>query len=413
MNELIERRTENSKTFALGGNKRRSEISSVIIHYKDDYSNAKGLWKDIDLTPDTNGDITKAPYTAIHNNGSIVFTDRKTGDSVTIKPSKIGTKEASLSDVSLIVFPEGIKLQREIKSDTDALTAEYDIEVKGKSVKLQADAVDLDGKKVSITYKIESGKLTETVSLKTTDSIGQEIPVKYPIKIDPTLTVQPCAKDCFISSYAVNDNYDNYGSSLWIEKSDTAIIHTLLEFDISAMPVGATISSAVMSLYYASAAAGTPAGRTYTASRLLRRDWVAAQATYNIYKTDSNWTTAGAGSDGNDYTSADAIDATMPATGNWCNWTITEQVKTAYAGSFTADFKIVDKNASGATRHIPSLWNQHYVVDTDLCPKLVIDYTEGTGWANIAKVMDIASADMAKINGVAVADIAKLNSVTV
>jgi hypothetical protein len=44
---------------------------------------------------------------------------------------------------------------------------------------------------------------------------------------------------------------------------------------------------------------------------------------------------------------------------------------------------------------------------------LVIDYTEGTGWANIAKVMDIASADMAKINGVAVADIAKLNSVTV
>jgi len=46
-------------------------------------------------------------------------------------------------------------------------------------------------------------------------------------------------------------------------------------------------------------------------------DWVEGQATWNIWKTGSDWTTGGAGSDGNDYLSAVLGSVAITGTGSY------------------------------------------------------------------------------------------------
>jgi hypothetical protein len=81
--EVTEKRTENSKTYYLGNNKYRAEISIGAVHYKDDYKDADEQFKDIDLTW-VNGKITKAPYTLERIGNKIIVLDKKTGQTGTI-----------------------------------------------------------------------------------------------------------------------------------------------------------------------------------------------------------------------------------------------------------------------------------------------------------------------------------------
>ena len=81
--------------------------------------------------------------------------------------------------------------------------------------------------------------------------------------------------------------------------------HSLIRFSgLSNISAVATVSSAVLSLYHFN---GTSV-QTFSLRRLLR-NWVEAQATWNIYSTDNNWSTAGATSDGNDRSSG--VSATL------------------------------------------------------------------------------------------------------
>ena len=57
--------------------------------------------------------------------------------------------------------------------------------------------------------------------------------------------------------------------------------------------------------------------------RILRIDWVEAEATWNIYKSGSSWSTAGCSSDGNDYTTTNVVTSTVPAGYGWKSVDIT------------------------------------------------------------------------------------------
>ena len=202
---------------------------------------------------------------------------------------------------------------------------------------------------------------------------------QYPVFIDPTLTVQPASKDADLSSFAPTANNGNdvtfsmgfYYTNFPIVISD--IRRGLCEFDIDwgvDIPDGATISSAVLNLY----AYDVVSSDTYTCSRLLRRDWVELQATWVIYKTGSSWTTAGCGSNGNDYTSADAVGIAVSSTG-WKQWTITSQVQTAQTGDFNVATRIAGTTTSGTTSKLFYARSSEYAGDTSLRPKLIVEYT--------------------------------------
>lgn len=91
----------------------------------------------------------------------------------------------------------------------------------------------------------------------------------------------------------------NYGSSSNFEVTKWDVsdhTHALLKFDLSSVSGPVTVSSVTVGIYLNSDGGGTHA----VDLRRLLRNWVEAQATWNIYATASNWTTAGALSDGND-----------------------------------------------------------------------------------------------------------------
>lgn len=117
----------------------------------------------------------------------------------------------------------------------------------------------------------------------------------------------PATPDTYLDEFSATTNFGtgtlNVGSIV-----DTEAI-VLLEFDISDITAGSTITSATLEL---NIAANVTAGAGKL-SRVLRTDWSELQATWTIYKTSNNWNTGGCKGDGSDYTSTAEITYGAPS----------------------------------------------------------------------------------------------------
>lgn len=106
-----------------------------------------------------------------------------------------------------------------------------------------------------------------------------------------------------IDTYLRTDNpTTNNGSDVLLAVGDDAtlspqVYRTLIKYDLSPIPVNSVILFA--SLFLTTERDRSTTTRDYKIYRVLR-DWVELQATQNIWKTANNWTTPGAGSNGND-----------------------------------------------------------------------------------------------------------------
>ncbi len=232
------------------------------------------------------------------------------------------------------------------------------------------------------------------------------------------LTVQPSGKDNWLYEGAATSNF---GTSVDIQVNNTPagyVQRSILEFAINwgtDIPAGATITSATLNLYYYNHGANDPAGRTYWAYRLTRTDWVEIQSTWNIYKTGSNWTAPGG-----DYTATDGASLAVPAGYGWMAWNVLAQVQYAQTNTVNVEFLVKDGTEDDATQYYALFHSNNYVVDTSLCPKLVIAYTIA-GWANIKNIPmgtgKILATDIANIRmgtgSIAVADISDFGGVAV
>lgn len=121
-----------------------------------------------------------------------------------------------------------------------------------------------------------------------------------------TDTYAGCA-DVQIRESASSSNY-NGGDPMEMHKYGSGDhANLLIAFSgIASIPAGSTITDAKIWIKLSGDGGGTP---TYSAQRLLR-NWLESQATWNVWTTGNNWTTAGALSDGNDRS------ATVAATGS-------------------------------------------------------------------------------------------------
>jgi len=180
-----------------------------------------------------------------------------------------------------------------------------------------------------------------------------------------TLTIQPANIDTYL--YA-NDADGNFGSLLYLQICGSNWTSRILaKFDFSSLPVGATITDAILSLYVRSDT--NAQDRTYWVYELTQTDWVELEATWNKYKTGNNWASAGG-----DYTVTNGASAIVPADNNWMNWNVLALVQHFQsAHSEVANFLLKDGNeTSGDASYFHS---REYTTDTSLCPKLVITYT--------------------------------------
>lgn len=381
--EIISKRIKNSKTFDLGGGKHRLVLSDTI-HYKDNYADKSEQWKDIDLTWEGNR-ITKAPYELTLEGNKITVRDKETGEISTLELLEIGGKAipaqaweksrglARAFDTNLEVVAENtrVRFTRILKSDKASREAKY--KVTG-NIPLRVSAGDEEDE-LPVEWTLKDGILTETLK--------PDRPVKYPVRVDPTLTIQPSSKDAFIQE-ANADRHRGASTTLQVNITAANEVRSLCEFAITwgtDIANGATLDAATFSMYVGWTSAE---GRTYKAQRLLRLDWIegadedpsTSGATWNDYKivdtVHSTWTTAGAGNDGADYTSADEASDTVPAATNWMDWNVLTQVQWAQTNDKDIAFRIVDEGADAAEY---TNFDSNNGATANQKPKLAIDYT--------------------------------------
>lgn len=213
-NEIIELRTENSKTKWLGGNRYSTEISLGAIHYKDNYSNSSEQWKDIDLTF-VNNQITKAPYilTVNPDTYSLTMYDKRTGSTASLALLSIGGKScgkvtksdskgkmtfsnvATDTDIEVVADNTRVQFKRILKSVNAPVEAIFGLSQIGTGITVTSearyvDSADMADARIPVIASKSGGLLTET--------IDKSKVTKYSVEIDPTLNIAVTAStdDC-------------------------------------------------------------------------------------------------------------------------------------------------------------------------------------------------------------------------
>jgi len=193
------------------------------------------------------------------------------------------------------------------------------------------------------------------------------------------LIVQPSAKDTFIRS---DNPTTNYGTDILLKTydRDTLTIRPLLEFDISGLPADQTLLSATLELYYVEISGTDPVGKTIWAYKQSHPDWVEAEATYNIYKTGSNWTNPGG-----DYVTSDPAggSTTFPADYGWMSWDILDICQDAYDSSIAVEILLRFETEGLSSEYSGGYFYSNNYSTAYYRPKLTIEYEseEEPGWA--------------------------------
>lgn len=268
-NDIINMRTEHSKTYSLGKNKFAIDSYIDTIHYKDNYSDLSEVWKDIDLSI-VNNQIIKAPYILTIDNVKLSYNiiDKKTGDSLTI--CGIGKLEP---------FNTGFRLVRQIDDATELwkLNAEFSITQKGTSISVNSRAFDATGKELYVNSKIENNVLSENISSK------ELIDIVYPIIIDPTIDIQANASlddlrmelsNTTLDSEAVLCNLGDY------DGSGNKGYGAAVRFPLS-IPQGSVIDTANITLQARNSRSGTTCN-----ARIVAESSVNASAYSDVWGTE-------------------------------------------------------------------------------------------------------------------------------
>ena len=151
----------------------------------------------------------------------------------------------------------------------------------------------------------------------------------------------------------------NYGSAIWMF-AQTNVYYILIRADISGLPPGALVSSAILSLWDDTAA--TLTGWTFRTHKVLRA-WVESQATYNSWAAGQAWAAAGMQS-GTDYVAAHTAETTFVNSG----WTQIDVTSDVAAGSATW----VLRNLADAGR---ACWDASEHTVPARRPYMTIEYT--------------------------------------
>jgi hypothetical protein len=208
------------------------------------------------------------------------------------------------------------------------------------------------------------------------------------------LTIQPCVRDTFLD---VNNTAYNWGVSTILSFSGP---HTVLIAwdDLSGIPAGATVTSAVMSIY----SYGGALTSTLSLFRVLR-SWVegtknsataaAGEPTWTYYSYNTgSWTTAGCKGANNDHATNASATVATDNTAKWLDFSAAGVVADVQ-GWINADFS---NNGWCIYRTVgngyPACRSSEYTTDTTLCPKLYIEYTTpfitGINIGDVVKAID-------------------------
>jgi len=200
-------------------------------------------------------------------------------------------------------------------------------------------------------------------------------PIPQPLYNPGIISTNQSVRDTYIYE---NSPTTNYGSQTLFNVFTGAdfIMRSIIEFDLSFVPEGATISSASLDLYYYNYWGDDMVGRTLRMHRLRRADWEELQATYNIYKTGNNWGTAGAAHTTTDIDTSFTIDEVVPASYGWMNWDGAPMLSLVQDAIANRNDKLIVRlyDNSAAIYRGARFYSREYTGNTSRRPTIVIDY---------------------------------------
>lgn len=175
--------------------------------------------------------------------------------------------------------------------------------------------------------------------------------------------------DTYISAW---QETENYGQN-WTMKVRTGDVRqALLKFDLSPLPVGASVTSAHLNLYVTD---GTVHVLDIGAYKVLR-PWNENEATWILARANDPWAAPGCSAVGTDRAATGVYTQTVHgAIGYWYSWDITSLVRDWLAEP-GANHGMILRGASGTSTEYTVAAAQH--LTQDWRPKLVIRYTLST-----------------------------------
>lgn len=156
-------------------------------------------------------------------------------------------------------------------------------------------ATDVNGNTAAGLMRVRKAGANLYVEVRTPYSWLQS--AAYPVEIDPTLALQGGADEGDDSYINANEATTNYGTNATLYVGDAVyspnLTRSLIRFDVSGISSTATISSAVMSLWYSVNVSDEAfQNRLLRCFRLLT-NWTESGVTWNTYNGANNWASAG------------------------------------------------------------------------------------------------------------------------
>lgn len=195
-----------------------------------------------------------------------------------------------------------------------------------------------------------------------------------------TFTSQAASANTFIRVTAATTNYSGLDQIQVGEANDDPsgqVNRSLIKWDLSSIPATATVSSATLSLWLRSDYSDN--ARTWRVFR-VKRNWVEAEATWNVYSSGNSWGTAGCSNTTTDREASDIGSVSVGA-----SETVTVQKDFSLTASAVQEWIAGTTANYGLLIQADTEVNDLYVVNSNSFatsgerPKLVINYTIGGG----------------------------------
>ena len=209
-----------------------------------------------------------------------------------------------------------------------------------------------------------------------------------------TLTRQPSDIDTRLVKYYPDTNYGTE-TSFWVFAygSNNNVQRPIIKFDCTAIPAGAVIVSATLSLYTKTITGS--AGRTYWAYKLTQANWTETGATWNKYDGTNTWTTAGG-----DFVTSNPAGGSdvVPSSVGWMDFSVQAIVQDAVNNSRIVHFLVKDADETATSGIGTEFYSKEEATETTLRPKLYIEYSVAVPLAGI-------SAGTSTVTGVLAIDV--------
>ena len=355
--EIVSERRHNIKVFDNGNGTKSMRVGSANYHYFDGKD-----FKDIPNLPFPEGKLIKSDSdlsmvnvpewgrAELEENDEVV----RIYDKKDVPIYRFHSPAVAKKDDKAFILKEEISPGKQI----DIMTTDVlDVIKKSKDKSKFIIKIPNEDKLTKVKFEIKNNK----IFFKLPDEIESKDLRAY----DDTDTTSTNNKDGGVDEANKTTNYGT-GTARWIGLEGGNGIRFLSQWTLPI--VSGTISKITLNLYESTNVYGTVVADLH---ELIRSDWVEDEFTWNIYKTGSNWTTAGG-----DY-SATIVDTTNMATIAWQQWVLlgtgSTNPITATWGD-TIDLIIKDHDESGSDIY-ELVWTKEH---DGLNPYIEITYESAT-----------------------------------